>query len=208
MPVQAVSVPAFDHACPRCRAVFSAHRGRCPLDGGRLRIAIDDPLVGTWFAGRYLIEELVGQGVLGRVYRARHLRTRGGVAVLVLSGDRAADPGARARFIRDSEQVGHDLAGAGHPYLAVDDLEQVDQMLACESVRQLGRLVASPPTARRRRGVVRVAIAAALLLGSAGAGFAVFAERGSDEDRPAAKRPPSRPEPPPVRVVPSSRRIP
>ncbi|HKE14843.1 MAG TPA: serine/threonine-protein kinase [Kofleriaceae bacterium] len=87
----------------RCRGVFRAAVDRCPIDGARLHRGGRDPLLGTWFAGRYLVEELVGDGPLGRVYRARDMPARQPLALRVLAGERAADPIARARFHRQAE---------------------------------------------------------------------------------------------------------
>ena len=83
--------------------MFRATADRCPIDGARLHRGGRDPLLGTWFAGRYLVEELVGDGPLGRVYRARDMPAREPLALRVLAGERAADPIARARFHRQAE---------------------------------------------------------------------------------------------------------
>src|SRR5262245_53731337 len=90
--------PSEKLACLRCPGVFRAPAERCPLDGARLHPGDRDPLVGTWFAGRYLLEEVVGDGPLGRVYRALDVVARRPLALRVLAGERAADPIARARF--------------------------------------------------------------------------------------------------------------
>lgn len=83
--------------------MFRAPAERCPIDGARLHGGARDPLLGTWLVGRFLIEEMVGDGPLGRVYRARDLRDRRELAVRVLAGERAADPAERARFHRRAE---------------------------------------------------------------------------------------------------------
>ena len=94
--------PSDRLACLRCRGVFRAPAERCPIDGARLHLGVRDPLVGTWFAGRFLIEQLVGDGPLGRVYRARAMPDRRPIALRVLAGEQAADPVARARFQRQA----------------------------------------------------------------------------------------------------------
>ena len=79
--------PGEKLACLRCRGVYRAPAERCPIDGARLHRGTRDPLLGTWFVGRFLIEEMVGDGPLGRIYRARDLRDRRELAVRVLAGE-------------------------------------------------------------------------------------------------------------------------
>lgn len=89
--------------CPICRAVFRAEFARCPRDGAALGQIESDPLVGETIGDRYFIEDLIGEGAMGRVYRARHTRVSRQFAVKVLFGDHAADPKMRARFSREAE---------------------------------------------------------------------------------------------------------
>lgn len=62
-----------------------------------------DPFEGEIFAGRYLVENFVGEGAMGRVYRARHTRMSKRFAIKIMFGDLAADSTMRARFATEAE---------------------------------------------------------------------------------------------------------
>ena len=64
-----------------------------------------DPLIGTTLDGRYSILECIGEGGMGRVYRAVHTRMSRKYAVKVLFGDLAGDKRMRSRFSREAEAV-------------------------------------------------------------------------------------------------------
>jgi hypothetical protein len=68
--------------------------------------AEDEPLVGGELAGRYMIEAVLGEGGLGRVYRARHKRMSRRYAIKVPYGELTHDARARARFLREADVVG------------------------------------------------------------------------------------------------------
>ena len=89
-------------ACPVCLAPYRAGFVRCPRDGAAL-VAGADPLIGAVIAGRYRIEAAIGEGGLGVVYRAHHVRMSRRYAIKVPFGDLAADPRARERFAREAE---------------------------------------------------------------------------------------------------------
>jgi eukaryotic-like serine/threonine-protein kinase len=99
-----VAVPARHRfACPTCRAVFRKGFARCPLDGAPLEELSADPLEGSVFADRYVIEQCVGEGGMGRVYRATHRHMSRLFAIKVLFGEHAADKEMQARFAREAE---------------------------------------------------------------------------------------------------------
>jgi serine/threonine-protein kinase len=83
--------------------VFRGRFACCPRDGTQLAAAHEDPLVGEILGERYAIEELLGEGGMGRVYRAHHVRMSRRFAVKVLFGDLAGDPKVVARFSREAE---------------------------------------------------------------------------------------------------------
>ncbi|HEX3776956.1 MAG TPA: serine/threonine-protein kinase [Polyangiaceae bacterium] len=65
-----------------------------------------DALVGTVLAGRYRIEQLLGSGGMGAVYRAEHVHMRKAVAVKVLHREMMAFPEVVARFEREAVAAG------------------------------------------------------------------------------------------------------
>lgn len=83
--------------------MFRSGFARCPLDGAPLQTLAEDPLAGSLFADRYVIDECIGEGAMGRVYRARHQRMSRRFAIKVLFGDHATDPKMRDRFAREAE---------------------------------------------------------------------------------------------------------
>ena len=70
-----------------------------------------DPLLGKVFDERYRIEEQLGEGGIGRVYRARHLTLGRMVALKVLLTKYESIPVLQQRFQREAEA----LAALSHP---------------------------------------------------------------------------------------------
>src|SRR5215475_11760735 len=94
---------------------------------------------GTVIAGTYEVTDLLGEGGMGAVWAARHLRLPGKrVAIKVLHGVAAADREAFARFRREAEiasRIGHpnivqvhdfNVVPSGTPYLVLELLEGED----------------------------------------------------------------------------------
>src|SRR6185436_3895254 len=75
--------------CASCRAIFRSDFLRCPSDGAELLTVAEDPIVGSTI-DHYVVEECVGEGAMGRVYRARHSRlAHRHFALKILLGDLA-----------------------------------------------------------------------------------------------------------------------
>lgn len=85
--------------------MFRTGFARCPLDGEPIQELAGDPLGGSVFADRYVIEECIGEGGMGRVYSARHMRVSRRFAIKVLFGEYATDPKMRERFAREAESA-------------------------------------------------------------------------------------------------------
>jgi serine/threonine-protein kinase len=65
-----------------------------------------DPLLGRELDGRYRLQARLGEGGLGVVYRARHLRLDRDFAIKVLQPEYAQNEGLRARFEREAKALG------------------------------------------------------------------------------------------------------
>lgn len=75
----------------------------CPTDGTSLRADVSSgDLIGTVIADRYLVNELLGEGGMGKVYLASHVRLPQKAAIKVLHQDMVQDAGAVARFNREA----------------------------------------------------------------------------------------------------------
>jgi eukaryotic-like serine/threonine-protein kinase len=98
--------------CPRCGRQFPDGVHVCPDDFTPLR-ADDtmsdvpvDPLIGRVFDGKYRLEEPLGGGGMGTVYRATHLLIERPVAIKVLSQRFVGDQTAQERFRREARAAG------------------------------------------------------------------------------------------------------
>ena len=90
--------------CSRCSAIYRSDFPRCPIDGATIDERDDDPLIGATLGEHYVIEALVGEGAMGRVYRAHHARlAKRAFAVKVLIGDLASTLAMRLRFSQEAE---------------------------------------------------------------------------------------------------------
>ncbi len=117
-----------------------------------------DPLIGVELDGRYRLHSEVGEGAMGRVYRAERLDGSGRVAVKVLNEDCSEQPDLRERFEREARALfglshphildvqDFGVAPNGQPYLVMELLEgksldeMVDeQLLAPEAAVAVGR---------------------------------------------------------------------
>ncbi len=78
-------------------------------DGDRAQVNLPDTtatfLPTAQYLGRYLIEEQIGAGGMGEVYRARDTRLERTVAIKMLLRDTAANSSSRQRFLKEARAV-------------------------------------------------------------------------------------------------------
>ena len=101
-----------------------------------------DPLIGRVFDGKYRLDERLGGGGMGTVYRATHLLIERAVAVKVLSQRFVGDETAQQRFRREARASGrmqHPNAVMVNDFGATDDgwLYIVMELLEGQTLRDL-----------------------------------------------------------------------
>jgi serine/threonine protein kinase len=98
--------------CPRCGKQYPDDVHVCPLDLTPLHAdetvadLIIDPLLRRVFEGKYRLDERLGGGGMGTVYRATHLLIDRPVAIKVLSQRFVGDSTAKQRFRREARAAG------------------------------------------------------------------------------------------------------
>lgn len=95
---------AFAKACPRCGAKYDAVAVFCQKDGAPLRLLEEDydPRIGQILLDQFRIEQRIGAGGMGIVYRARQTTLGRDVAIKILQPDLAQNPDAVRRFHREA----------------------------------------------------------------------------------------------------------
>ena len=88
--------------CPRCGRCDDPEVAICPVDGAPMRASLSIPRV---LDGKYRLEQLLGRGGMGAVYRGRDMRLDRLVAVKVVRVELLGDGDARRRFKREAQIV-------------------------------------------------------------------------------------------------------
>ena len=138
--------------CRSCNRRYPDSFANCPADGTRL-VAVDD-LVATTLCGTYRIVRILGEGSMGRVYEAQHVRiATKRFAIKTLHADLSGHPDIVARFQREAEAAAAissphvvgvydvDRAPDGRPFLVSEFLEGTE---LAEHLQQVGRMAVGP----------------------------------------------------------------
>jgi serine/threonine-protein kinase len=118
--------------CPKCGYLADTSNGLvnfCPKCGNDLRALAEDeertlthPWVGSVIADRYRLLSLLGEGGMGAVYKAEHIRMGKALALKLLRGPFAREEGAVARFRSEAFIVSR----LSHPHtIAVFDFGEI-----------------------------------------------------------------------------------
>ncbi len=111
-PGEAVAVPKI---CPHCGEEYETDARFCPKDGTALRPkGGTDALIGRVIADRYHVLKVIGEGGMGRIYLAEHVRMNRQCAVKVMRPSLVHDADSAARFGREASNAARII----HPNVA------------------------------------------------------------------------------------------
>ena len=92
--------------CTGCNHSYAETALFCPNCGRpKIREAVVDPLLGKVLGERFLVQEQLGHGGSGTIYRAEHVTLRRKVAIKVLHNELSRDDLAVERFRREATTV-------------------------------------------------------------------------------------------------------
>src|SRR4051812_16610985 len=107
--------------CSQCRTEYPDTFKICPQDGARLEddsplviraptvpvaavpVTPADPMLERTIAGRFRIERKLGEGGMGAVYKAEHVKMNRSCAIKILNSSALNDPEALPRFTREAQ---------------------------------------------------------------------------------------------------------
>ncbi|MGQ0540110.1 MAG: protein kinase domain-containing protein [Gemmatimonadaceae bacterium] len=106
--------------CPQCGAFYGADSRFCSVDGATLVLERPaEDLVGSVIADRYHILERIGEGGMGHVFLAEHVRIKRKSAIKIMREAMTSDPVAVSRFHREAEnasQISHPNVAAVYDF--------------------------------------------------------------------------------------------
>jgi eukaryotic-like serine/threonine-protein kinase len=126
-----------DKVCLECNRQFTGIVAACPHDGTLLVNVVQDPLLGTTLAGNYEIQEVIGHGGMGVVYKARHALMDRIVAIKMLQAQLISDSMSVKRFQQESQsasRISHPhvitvydfgISPSGQPFIVMDYLQGI-----------------------------------------------------------------------------------
>lgn len=138
--------------CPKCKKGFPSEKSFCPYDGSALINTSQNSMATFQIDNKYQIEEKIGEGTTGTIYRGVHLQLQAPVAIKLMRRDLVNNPTAIERFRREAYaamKIRHPNAIAVTDFgITTDELVYVVMeflvgMPLSERLRERGRLTLS-----------------------------------------------------------------
>ena len=136
--------------CPQCGAEYELDQRFCPKDGTTLRMqGNESDLVGSIIADRYHVLRKLGEGGMGQVYLAEHVKMGRKSAVKVMNPGMVNDADAISRFNREAanaSRINHPNVAAVYDFGETGDgviylaMEYVEGPPLTSLIEQLGAL--------------------------------------------------------------------
>lgn len=112
--------------CPQCGDEYDGATGFCSKDGTPLVAQSDANLIGKTVGGRYKVVRQLGEGGMGQVYLAEHVRMKRKSAIKIMRPALVHEPEALQRFTREAENA----SKISHPNVAsIFDFGETDEGL-------------------------------------------------------------------------------
>jgi serine/threonine protein kinase len=112
--------------CPQCGDEYDEATGFCSKDGTPLVAQSDANLIGKTVGGRYKVIQQLGEGGMGQVYLAEHVRMKRKSAIKIMRPALVHEPEALQRFTREAENA----SKINHPNVAsIFDFGETDEGL-------------------------------------------------------------------------------
>ena len=105
---------ASEKICPTCGTTYPRAERFCPRDGSALRVESGAELVGSVIAERYHVTAKLGEGGMGQVYLAEHVKMGRKSAVKLMNPGLHHDADAISRFTREAANASR----INHPNVA------------------------------------------------------------------------------------------
>lgn len=134
------SLTAARKTCPGCKRNYFANLSVCPNCGEKNR----DAFIGRTISERFLVENVIGEGGMGVVYKAWEEKSKQGVAVKILRQQFIEDELAVKRFKHEAvaaSRLSHPHIVAVHDYGSTEDgfLFMVMEIIDGKSLAQVVR---------------------------------------------------------------------
>ena len=137
--------------CPACKSIVKDNLLFCAFDGQTLvTIAAQDELVGTVLDDKYRLEQIIGIGGMGKVYKATHIYMDHAVAIKILDPKLSSNETALKRFRQEAQasvSITHPnivavtdfgvTKDAGIAYLVMEFLEGMELRERIHQLKQL-----------------------------------------------------------------------